>query len=644
MKVVLIEFIDEFKTFIEFIDSKKLKTDDFVIVAIEPKVEAYLKSLGLSYRNTLQYFNTESHKKILVETERVMSHIRCNFTFTDSNGLKSCYENEVTHYIRLYLNHFFKVLEILKNIYREDSECGLFACTENRYSPTGLITDTERYLGSLAESFARRNNLAFTCLNGEKSSITGSQPIKRRSYFEKISVGFMLACLRNKKTIFMPRVGHVFNGLIKQLSDIDRKLVFLAIDYTGGASKMLAFNLLSFFKAFFRVRPYKYYLFNIKFSQEKASEDEWNRLSGCIGSVLGPQHEQIYVFNGISCLDLLKKKVDAGLKKHMFLMLAQSYNLNYLFQNTGTGMVLSYTSLGIMSLAGELAKRTGRISLFVSHGSHPAPVDRYHEIELLNLCRAFMLGAYSHIAIGSPVQESHLHFFKGRYDWVKNQELKTGPLIFSNIKHSGKAKFRQRLGIAPDEVVVTHATTTKARHGERYYFLETLDELFSSLSDLVEAVNALENIRLIIRIHPGFQLQDNEIRTLLPKTDKIILHRRGHFSDALAATDILVSYSSTTIDEALMSSIPVLLYDKWNRYNHFKTGVFDSPESADIFPVCYVNETRKLKGALLYMKRKVINTKKEDIDVSKYSYKSDFSSNFFSFIKDTLKIEGRGGV
>ena len=289
-----------------------------------------------------------------------------------------------------------------------------------------------------------------------------------------------------------------------------------------------------------------------------------------------------------------------------------------------------------MGIAGELSRRMGIKSLFVSHGAHPVPVDQYHEMELINLCRVFMLSDYTHVALSTPVQEEHLHYFKKNI--YGSTILKSGrgrsslPISAGRTRSSAK----RRLGLEPDEIVLTHATTTKARHGERYYFLETFDELFYSLSDIIESVEKLEGVRLIVRIHPGFYLSDEEIRTLLPPSDKYIINRTGLFIDVLAATDILISYSSTTIDEALLNKIPVLLYDRWNRYSHFKTASYDNPKSPDIFPVCYVDKREKLYAALDCMIEKTRETQKDDIDVSKYCYNEDYSENFYKFIEESV--------
>lgn len=638
MKVVIIEFIDEFHYFLAFLQEKNLRLEDFTIIALGPRLQSYLKKQGINYKNTLPYFNNESHRKIIVETEKVMRHIRDNFKFVDSNGLTNCYETEFSCHIRLYLNHMFKMLEVLENIYIENNNYEIFAFGKERCVSSGMITDTERYIGILAEYFAKERNLQFTNFNESCSSHELRKEDKKRwGFIKKVVMKIMLSFLRKKQVIFIPRIGNGFNNLIKQLSKRNNKISFLAIDYTGGLLKLAAFNLLSYLRSLSCRNFPRYYLINVNFIHGDVDKKEQAGLMGEIDAIIDSQNSFLYEYNGVNYLELIKKKINAGLKEYISNMLLQSYNLKYLFERFEKEIVMSYSSSGIMGIAGELSKRMEVKSLFISHGSHPAPVDLYHEVELLNLCRGFMLGDYTHVALGNPVQESHLHYFKNKYEWVKNSEVKTGPLIFANLNGTDKSLYKAKLGFSSDNVILTHAVTTKARHGERFYFVETLDEVMSSLADVINVVDLIDNLILIIRVHPGFYLTNDEIRMLLPRSRNYIIHREGPFSDVLAASDILLSYSSTAIDEALINRVPVVLYDKWKRYNHFRTGVFDSPESVDIFPVCYVNEARKLNDAILYMKGKVENTKKEDMDVSKYSYNENFSDNFFSFIRDCFK-------
>ena len=194
MKIVIIEFIDEFEAFLEFIQKKNYNLEDFVIIALEPRLQAYLKEKDISYRNTLPYFNNESHKKIIVETEKIMQFIRSNFKFTDNNGLKNCYETEFAHHVRLFLNHILKMLEILENLYREDNNCEIFASIDNKTDNGCMITDSERYIGVLSEDFTKKKNLKFTNFNENKFSDEIKIPSKKIQKYRKLVALLMIFC------------------------------------------------------------------------------------------------------------------------------------------------------------------------------------------------------------------------------------------------------------------------------------------------------------------------------------------------------------------------------------------------------------------------------------------------------------------
>ena len=134
MKIVLIEFIEEFEAFRLFVRKNNLSLEDFMIIAFEPRLQAYLKKKGISYKNTLDYFDSSSHKRIIVETEKVMSYVRENFVFEDRNKLKNCYRASFMHYLRLYINHMFKMLEIFNNILIKHENCEFFAYIDKRFS------------------------------------------------------------------------------------------------------------------------------------------------------------------------------------------------------------------------------------------------------------------------------------------------------------------------------------------------------------------------------------------------------------------------------------------------------------------------------------------------------------------------------
>lgn len=637
MKFAVIEFVDEFEAFTAFLYKNNFNIDDFIIVALEPRLQAYLKKQGIRYRNTLPYFNNQSHKKIIIETEKVMNYIHENFKFFDGNGLKNCYETEFSHYIRLYLNHLFKILEILENIYKENKTCEIYAHVKKSSTSSHIITDNERYVGILAEAYAKNKNLNF--VNFNENSIPYKPPKTTRKRLVKIENLVTILSIylqRKKKVIFIPGLGYGFDKLTIQLSQRDRDITFLGIDYTEKLSKLICFNILSFLKAILWRNSRRYYVINPAFIHKSGDKIEHSKLMEYITSIGNSPDKSLYEYNEVSYHDLLMEKVEAGLKGYLSAMLLQAHNLKYLFERFNKKIVMSSYALGIMSVAGELAKKMKMISLFISHGVTSPPVDLYHEIELLNLCKGFMLSDYTHVALSTPVQEDNLHFFKKKYSWVENEELRTGPLIFADLTGMKKSSHKTKLGLSPDDIVATHATIAKGRQAERYHFVETLDEYFSSLSDIINVVDKSKNLKLIIRIHPGFHLSNVEIKALLPTSDRFIIQREGPFSEVLAATDFLISYSSTTIDEALSNRIPVLLYDKWDRYNHYKTDAFESEKSLAFCPVCYVNDTNNLENAIEYMIKKSMNMK-ENVDLDRYRYTENYNEQFYRFIEGAIK-------
>ncbi len=638
-RIALLEFIDEFEAFKVFVWEKKLKIDDFIIVSLEPKLSAHLKLSDVPYRDTLPYFDSDSHRRILVETEKAMEHIRKEFIFVDDNGLKGCYRREFIQYVRLLLNHILRRLEIVNDICKRHDDAQLYAYVYNGLSARPLIDMNERYCGLLAKRFAEGKNIPFFNINADGGfDIRPEKKMRRLRLLERAFFKGLIWFLKGKKVIIVPQVDGPFKKLADGIAEREKDVVFLIIDSRKNLAKSVLFNLLSILRShLLRSRPPSFVI-DIMSLHPLVGDAEKAALLRSVDALTDWNGKGLFTYYGVEYSDMVKQKVDIAVKPHLVRMLSYSHALRYIFVRLQNCLVMSYVGIGIMAVAGEMARTLKKKSLFISHGTHPVPIDAYHHMELNNICRTFMLGDYTHVALCTPVQESHLRYFKDKYREIDNAEIKTGPLIFASVKTADKAASKKDLGISPDSIVVTHAVSIKGRYSERFYFIETLDEFFSALTDIINVVDALGNVRLVIRIHPGFHWSDEEIRALLPASDKYIIHRQGSFSRVLEATDVLISYSSTTIDEALIARIPVLLYDKWGRYNHFKTGVFeDGAAEEGVFPLCYVNNRNKLQSALEFIIRKAGSVKHSDFNVRQYCYGDDYSENFHSFIRQSLQ-------
>jgi len=148
-------------------------------------------------------------------------------------------------------------------------------------------------------------------------------------------------------------------------------------------------------------------------------------------------------------------------------------------------------------------------------------------------------------------------------------------------------------GIPPEKIVL-HAGTPKKTTSLRFQIYETPDEYIQSLKELSEAVLKIGQIRLVIKFRPMDEISLSTLTTLLPDSPNIIIETKQSFSESLSTADLLVSFSSTTIEEALQNHIPVLLYGGDGRYQHIlaqavKTGtplpkeaVYFAPSLSDL--------------------------------------------------------------
>ena len=89
-----------------------------------------------------------------------------------------------------------------------------------------------------------------------------------------------------------------------------------------------------------------------------------------------------------------------------------------------------------------------------------------------------------------------------------------------------------------------------------------------------------------------------DLRLLLPESDKYVISADESFSDVLGITDLLVSFSSTTIEESLLNGVPVLLYGSDGRYQHIQGEEVDGSGLIDAKPVYVVRSGQHLSKSI----------------------------------------------
>ena len=209
------------------------------------------------------------------------------------------------------------------------------------------------------------------------------------------------------------------------------------------------------------------------------------------------------------------------------------------------------------AVLGDAAKRNGVKSILISHGSHPHCSDISARYEHKELAQGLLTSA---LATDTVIQSKCAE--KTAYEFMPNLTRQAfQPMMW------GYNKIRKIPRDNNQIRTILHAGTYKYL-GQRPWIYETSNEFLKGLKLLVEAVSDLDNTRLVIRVRPNLECSVESLRKLLHLSSNIEIKTGGKFLDDLSQADLLISYSSTTIEEALYARKPVGLFGGSNRYRH----------------------------------------------------------------------------
>jgi len=233
-------------------------------------------------------------------------------------------------------------------------------------------------------------------------------------------------------------------------------------------------------------------------------------------------------------------------------------------------------------------------TLLIPHGVISKAFDKDDEIYKKNIAEAVFNGESKYFAIQSKIMNDSMETHK-----LKGKPIVTGNLIFSfPNKYINKKKY------------VLYATTLKSFTNLQYLGVDMFYEYWKILEDLNE-ICAKKNEKIVIKVHPQFKKYTTEIK----KYFKSLVFSNKRIDKLLKNTSSLITLSSGTIEDALNSKIPVILYDPHNRYKqmqiHKVNGIFSA--------VNYINKKKGLEKTIDKIKR---NSK---FNFDQYIFSYDFN-------------------
>ena len=209
------------------------------------------------------------------------------------------------------------------------------------------------------------------------------------------------------------------------------------------------------------------------------------------------------------------------------------------------------------AVLGETARKGNIPSILISHGSHPKPMDTVSWYEFREEAQGLLVSPLATETITqSPNAEN------AALDFMPNlRRSKFQPIMWGHKKNNHLSKGQKKVR------KILHAGTYKML-GMRPWIFETSNEFINGLQHLVQAVRNLDDIYLIIRIRPNIECSIESLKKLLGESNNYEIKTSGSFIDDLMESDLLISFSSTTIEEALYARRPVGLFGGTDRYRY----------------------------------------------------------------------------
>ncbi|MEQ8195400.1 MAG: hypothetical protein RIB59_13015 [Rhodospirillales bacterium] len=207
--------------------------------------------------------------------------------------------------------------------------------------------------------------------------------------------------------------------------------------------------------------------------------------------------------------------------------------------------------------------------ILISHGSHTIQHESAAEDEQRLMADGLLVSTLTDVSL---VQSPHA-------EAVAKHVIPKAPLRRSRPVMWGYKPLPQPSAHRPKKRIL-HAGTYKSIFNYRPVVYETSDEFVCGLVAMVEAVSRIPDAELIIRIRPMPECDIATLKALLPEAPNCRIKTDGSFLEDLADADMLVSFSSTTIEEALHARRPVLLWGGSRRYRHLSARTV-SPHADD---------------------------------------------------------------
>ena len=432
---------------------------------------------------------------------------------------------------------------------------------ENIYNIFSVITFSMSYLHESLSSYEK-----FTLYKNNQWKNYENKELFFKDFFEEIllknnqkflevfkveKVGFCCHLLKiinkfifknikdNKKNIFFSGSRHLANNLLELKPKNSRYVIFKKFN------EFSIFHLLYNFGSILGIINKNKYFYSLDNSSIEKN------FSPILGKIFDNIHNNIF------------KNFQSPLKTIISSYVYNQYSLlsdiNKNFKpELVSKIIVDQLRFGEATLLSSFAKKNNIDVVLVPHGSISTPEDDTSKF-ILSVCSRGLVfsNLTTHVVAQSKVLYESIKFNKPGVIILKSKPIGFGKNLIKTFLPNSK------------EFVFLHAGTPKSLCVWPWIY-ETYYEYCENIKILIRILSKIKNIKLVIRFRSSPECDLDSFKKIinLQKYPFVEISNIGNFKDDICNSNALISFSSTSIEESLYLSKPVLLFNAVKNYRH----------------------------------------------------------------------------
>ena len=577
---------------------------------MHPEIKSTLENHDIPSMTSADFLNRNDYEIINSDCTKLFSYLEFNIKQNISNYYSKCFVDMFLYYTYFAFYTIAWNARLLQNIFDIGNYSKFITFTPNKnFKTTPWFVSEQNILHLLLPQLIADKSIDHLALKGSgdlKRGLIGNSMLFTVRKLIRPVYSFLLRQIysieKNTYKILVPNTDKNMNLLCAELNKKNKNICFFVL----GAGKSVSSELYKFFILL------KYFLTKKGVNDPNLNEGTVVKISLSLLAPIRVEDKSGFVSEYFKKLmlyiqdsELELKTLSAKEATHFYQMNKIHHILSYLQyqQSLSMGlerflklckpdMIFSHMSQGLTSMLGFLAETLGIPSMLISHGSHISHTEGAAALEHDIIARNMLFGGYRYLGIQTSLS----------YEYVLREKITSHSIvkITPTILLNNQSKINNK-----EKLTVLHAGTIK--DGAKRFLYETPDELLETFQETIEILSTCKNLKLIIKFRQIQEFSFKSLKFLLGNLpENVSLVSDAPFGEFLASSHLLMSYSSTTIEEALINDTPVLLYGGKGRYSHIPTEPFKLGNKDDILtPVTFVNNRKSLAEYFTVLDEKI---------------------------------------